>query len=187
MEKSTTKNKIIRIAITGPESTGKSTLTEQLAKHYKTTWVPEIAREYIASLNRTYTQNDILSIAKFQLIKEKKMLSKANHYLFCDTELIVTKIWSEHSFKVCDEWILNNINKNPYDLYLLCNIDLPWEYDPLREHPHLRDYFFQLYLNELKSRNFNFAIISGKNEMRLHNAMNAIENFSKKTSLQNPQ
>ena len=176
MEKTTIKNKIIRIAITGPESTGKSTLAKQLAQHYQTLWVPEFARTYIDKLKQPYQQKDMLTIAKNQLKIENKTTAKANKYLFCDTELIVTKIWSEHSFKVCDEWILNNINKNPYDLYLLCNIDLPWEYDPLREHPHLREYFFNLYLNELKSRNFNYSIISGTNETRFQNAIKTIEN-----------
>lgn len=176
MEKSTSQNKIFRIAITGPESTGKSTLAKQLAQHYHTLWVPEFAREYISSLNRPYQQEDILTIAKNQLKKENEIASKANHFLFCDTELIVTKIWSEHSFKVCDEWILANINSHIYNLYLLCNIDLPWQFDPQREHPHLREYFFQLYLNELKSRNFNYTIISGTNQSRFLNAIKAIEN-----------
>jgi len=181
MEKRTRNNRIIKIAITGPESTGKSTLSEQLASHYKTVWVPEFAREYIASLNRIYNQNDILHIAKSQMKKEKELFPKANRFLFCDTELIVTKIWSEHSFKNCDEWILNNISKNFYDHYLLCDVDLPWEYDPLREHPLLRKYFFKLYLNELRSRNFSYSIISGNNQIRLKNAVDAIEKFLNKT------
>jgi NadR type nicotinamide-nucleotide adenylyltransferase len=181
MEKRTTDHKIFKIAITGPESTGKSTLTEQLANHYNTVWVPEFARDYIASLDRNYELNDILVIAKSQIKKEEEMLLLANRFLFCDTELIVTKIWSEHSFNTCDKWILENINKNRYDLYLLCDIDLPWEFDPLREHPHLREYFFNLYLKELRSRNFHYAIISGNNQMRLQNALNTIENFFTKT------
>ncbi len=180
MEKRNKENKIIRIAITGPESTGKSTLTNQLAKHYKTVGVPEFAREYIASLNHPYTINDILFIAKSQIESEKALSNDAVQLLFTDTELIVTKIWSEHSFKTCDSWILESINKNTYDLYLLCNIDLPWEYDPLREHPNLREYFYNLYLNELITRNYNYTIISGNKEMRLENAIFAIEKFLSK-------
>jgi NadR type nicotinamide-nucleotide adenylyltransferase len=167
MEKRTTEKTIARIAITGPESTGKSVLAEQLASHYKTVWVPEFAREYIGSLNSKYHQDDILHIAKSQRKSEEKMLGRADGFLFCDTELIVTKIWSEHSFKVCDKWILNNINKNVYDLFLLCDIDLPWQFDPLREHPELREYFFNLYVNELSSRKFPYAVISGSNTNRI--------------------
>lgn len=173
----TNKTKIIRIAVTGTESTGKSMLTKQLAEHYKTVWVEEYAREYIDKLGREYNKEDILIIAKTQLEKEKEIEKSANKIMFSDTELIVTKIWSEHKYKTCDEWILENISTHKYGLYLLCNIDLPWEYDVQREHPHLREYLFNLYLNELKSRNFNYSIVSGINEQRLKCAINAVDIF----------
>lgn len=166
-----------RIAITGPESTGKSLLARQLAKHYNTVWVPEYAREYINNLNRPYNQGDILKIAKGQIKTENEMAAKANKILICDTELLVTKIWIEHKYKNCHPWILETIKKHTYDLYLLCNIDLQWQPDPLREHPQIRDYFLKLYLNELKNRNFIFEIISGLKEDRLKNAIMAIENI----------
>lgn len=181
MEKTTKSSRTFKIAITGPESTGKSTLAEQLAAYYKTVWVPEYAREYIASIKRPYNYRDILHIAQSQLQKEEELLPKANQFLFCDTELIVTKVWSEHSYKGCDEWILQNINKHLYDLYLLCDVDLPWEYDPQREHPELREYFFSVYLKELKSRNFPFTIISGKKDIRLRKAIGSIEKKLLKT------
>jgi len=177
MEKGTEKNKIIRIAITGPESTGKSTLAEQLAVHFNTTWVPEFAREYLNAMNRPYTRDDILFIAKSQLQNECKLIRKAKKFLFADTELLVTKIWSEHRFENCHAWILQNMLRYKYDFYLLCNIDLPWEFDPLREHPHLREYFFNKYETEMKTLNFNYEIISGNKENRLKNAVTAIEKF----------
>jgi len=80
---------------------------------------------------------------------EKKHLKNAKEYLFCDTELIVTKIWSEFKYSRCDPWILKNIEQNPYHLFLLCNIDLPWEADPQREHPHLRLELFDLYYQQV--------------------------------------
>jgi NadR type nicotinamide-nucleotide adenylyltransferase len=168
---------LIKIAITGPESTGKSMLAEQLAKHFHTAFVPEYAREYIDKLGRPYVYDDILKIAKGQLEQETKSYPKANKIIFCDTELIVTKIWSEHAFKKCDEWIIENIEKHKYDLYLLMNIDLPWEYDPQREHPHLREYLFDLYRHELSSRKLPFKIISGQNETRLNNAIEIVNDF----------
>ncbi len=167
-----------RIAITGPESTGKSSLCKQLASHFNDEWVPEVAREYIEKLNRPYDASDILSIAKNQITREEEMAKKANHFLFCDTELIVTKIWSEHKYKKCDPWILNQISVHDYSLYLLCDIDLPWEQDPQREHPHLRKYFFDLYLKELKDRKLNFQILSGTGDDRLKVAIELIEKYS---------
>jgi len=168
---------IKRIAITGPESTGKSQLAKKLAEHYNTVWVPEFAREYLNIINRPYVQADILEIAKGQVESEDRLANFAKKILFCDTEAIVTKIWSEFLYKNCHEWILGEIKKNRYDLYLLCNIDLPWVADPLREHPVKRQYFFDLYYKELKSRDFNFYVISGEGDERFQNAIDIIENI----------
>ena len=171
-------NKLLRrIAITGPESTGKSSLCFQLAKHFKTYCVEEYARNYIDDLKRPYNLDDIIKIAKHQLSNENKLAEKANEFLFCDTELIVTKIWSEHKFGICPEWILENIESHKYELYLLCNIDLEWEADPQREHPHLRQHFFDLYKQELEKREYNFGIVSGEGDERLQNAIKLINNL----------
>jgi len=168
---------LIRIAITGPESTGKSSLAEQLAGYFKTEFVPEYARQYINNLHRPYVYEDILEIAKGQLKNENRICENAGKMVFCDTDLIVTKIWSEHAFKKCDPWIIQNIETHPYDLYLLMNIDLPWEYDPQREHPDMRDYFFNLYRSELSFRKLPFKIISGTGETRLTNAIKIVKEF----------
>jgi len=166
-----------KIAITGPESTGKSILAEQLAAHYQTAWVPEYARKYLEQLGRPYEEADILLIAKGQLSDETSKLDLAGNFLFCDTELLVTKIWSEVKYGRCDPWILEMIGLNPYDLYLLCDIDLPWEYDPLREHPGRRQFLFDLYHNELESRNFPFAVVRGTGRARLEYAIAIIESM----------
>lgn len=168
---------IQRIAITGPESTGKSTLCEQLAQYYHTVWNPEFARTYLNQINRPYEQNDLLLIAQGQIESEQLTLLKASNFLFCDTEPINIKIWSEHRFLNCHNWIINAIETFPYDLYLLCNIDLPWQYDPLREHPHMRQYFFDLFLKELEARHLPYTIISGTSEERANNAIKAIDCF----------
>ncbi len=163
-----------KIAITGPESTGKSTLSAQLAQHYDTVYVPEYARMYMDQLDRTYTQADILRIAQKQVAMEQEFLSEARHLLISDTELLVTKIWSEHAFGNCPDWILENLEKQDYDLYLLMDIDLPWEPDPQREHPHLRQYFFDLYQQSLENLKAPYVIISGNAQERLQNAIQAI-------------
>lgn len=164
----------IRIAITGPESTGKSWLAENLAKVYHTSWVPEYAREYIDKLNRPYTYDDILVIAQRQMESEDSTLLSANKFLFSDTECLVTKIWCEVKFERCHPWIIEQIEQRPYDLYLLCDIDLPWQPDPQREHPHLRNYLFDLYTAELNDRKLPFDIVKGSGKARLECAMEII-------------
>ncbi len=166
-----------KFAITGPESTGKSTLSKQLATYYNCDLVEEYAREYIDKLTQPYTQEDILQIAKTQKKIELQKTKEVNKILITDTELIVTKIWSEFKYQNCHPWILENIEKQNYDLYLLCDIDLPWEEDPQREHPHLRKHLFNLYKQELERRNLNFKIISGKKETRFENARRFIESY----------
>ena len=173
-----TKEKIFRIAITGPESTGKSTLAKKLAAYYNTVWVPEFARIYIDKLNRPYEEHDLTAIAKGQISLEMELISKANNYLFCDTELTVIKIWSEYKYGTVDPYILSEYDKSSYDLYLLLGIELPWEYDPQREHPEKRKFFFDWFEQELKYRGANYQVISGEGEFRFTNACQAIDNMS---------
>lgn len=163
------------VAITGPESTGKSQLAAELAAHYHTLWVPEYAREYLSSLGRAYEYADILKIARKQCRMMKDAVLKDKEILFFDTELIVTKIWCDVKYGKCHPWILKNIDKQLVDLYLLTDIDLPWQDDPLREHPHLREHLFALYKSELETRGFRFAVISGIGEERLKNAIQVLE------------
>jgi NadR type nicotinamide-nucleotide adenylyltransferase len=171
------KNQVIKIAITGPESTGKSILAKQLAEHYLTVWVPEYAREYINNLDRPYNQEDILEIARGQIRSENAICRRTSELLICDTELIVTKIWSEVKYGKCDSWILNKIENHKYNLYLLCDIDIPWSEDPQREHPHMREYLFNLYRHELLTRELPFFIVTGIGHGRLDNAIRIIDSF----------
>lgn len=166
---------MIRIAITGPESTGKSWLTEQLAQAFNTTFIPEYARKYIEQLNRPYDFNDIEIIAKEQLLLEEQAILMANDVIFLDTDFFVTKIWSEFIYQKCSPWILDQLTNHPYDLHLLCNIDLPWEYDPQREHPNKRQELFDLYQSELIKSNRPFEIVSGTGNARLNSALKLIQ------------
>jgi len=169
------QNPIKKIAITGPESTGKSVLAAELAKHYNTVWVPEYAREYLGGIQRPYEQQDLVKIAKGQLKSEAEFLKLAGKILFCDTDLTVIKIWSEYKYKSCDPWILENHISHSYDLHILCNIDLPWTPDPLREHPKQRKRLFELYIEEFEHAGFPYVIISGSGKERSGNAIKAIE------------
>lgn len=170
-------SRIRKVAITGPESTGKSWLTRRLADFYGTAFVPEYAREYIDKLRGEYGKQDLYQIACGQLEKEKQALSAAKQFLFCDTELLVIKIWSLHAFGECHPWILSQIEQNTYDLYLLCDIDLPWEPDPQREHPHMRKYFFEWYKRELDSYGFTYRMVSGSGEERIQKAVEIVHDY----------
>lgn len=162
----------IKIALVGPESTGKSTLSQQLAKHFNGHFVPEFARTYIAQLNRPYTLNDIEFIAEQQLKLEERASADL---LFCDTNLLVTKIWAEHAFGNCPEYIAQHWQPGNYHLHLLMNIDLPWQPDPLREHPHLRSFFFEWYERELKQEKVPYQIVSGNEMERFKLATGIVE------------
>jgi nicotinamide riboside kinase len=163
-----------RIVITGPESTGKTTLSQNLAEHYKTQWLPEYARTYIEKLNRPYSQDDVLHIAKKQVELEEE-LAKNNQNLFIDTDLIITKVWLLHIYGTSPDWIDEWLRKAPRSLYLVCCPDLPWEYDPVRENPELRDYFLKWYCREIESYGFQYSFITGKGELRTENAIKVVD------------
>lgn len=168
-----------RILILGPESTGKSTLAEDLANHFGEPWVPEFAREYLEKLGRPYEFEDLAEIGKGQVFQEDQLAQKATQFLFCDTDLRVIHIWSEHKYGKTDPWVLEEIQRRTYDLILLTDTDLPWEPDPLREHPEpeMRQYFFKKYLELAEKSGFPFLIVTGNRENRLKTALEEIENL----------
>lgn len=170
-----------RVVVIGPESTGKSTLSEQLAQHYNTLWVPEYARQYIEELSRPYEEKDLLSIAEGQLSLEDERAALADKLLVCDTDLHVIKVWSEHRFKGCDPLILAYIASRKYDLYLLTYVDIPWEEDPQREHPDpaMREYFYNLYKELIINTGVPFVEIKGDIAERLQTAVHAIDSMLK--------
>jgi len=166
-----------RISLTGPESAGKSTLAAQLAAHYGTLFVPEYARQYLEENGASYALADLEAIARGQLAAEDAAASQANGLLFCDTDLLVLKIWAENAFGTCPAWILKELARPRYALTLLLAPDLPWTPDPLREHPDpaQRWHFYELYRQELVARGWPFAEISGPPAERLVQAVAAIE------------
>ncbi|MBL7890936.1 MAG: ATP-binding protein [Bacteroidia bacterium] len=173
------EKKVKRIALLGPESTAKSTLSEQLALHYNTQWVKEYAREYLNKINRKYTLEDIISISQEQLAIEKQLIQHSKEFIFIDTEFINAKVWCLDVFKTCPEYISRNITEHPYDLYLLTYPDLTWEPDPLRENPNRREFFFNWYEQELKEIKAQYAIIKGLGAERFSQALTAVENFKR--------
>lgn len=167
-----------KILILGPESTGKSTLASELSAYYGEPFVPEFSRQYLENLNRAYDFDDLSTIAKGQLAEENALFSKSKQFLFCDTDLRVIHIWSFHKYGKTAPWILEEIAQRSYAAILLTQIDLPWEADPLREHPQpeMREYFFNEYLKLTEESGLPFAIVSGSKKDRLQKAITFIEN-----------
>ena len=164
-----------KVTIVGPECTGKTDLSQFLASHFKTVWVPEYARAYLNKLNRPYDPADLAKIAHGQLRLEDEWLPDAKGLLVCDTNLLVIKVWSEDKFGSCDPEILRLMQNRRYDLLLLTNIDVPWENDPQREHPDRREHFWKIYQVEAVKSGIPFVEISGSRDARRSNAVKEIE------------
>jgi len=194
---------IKKVVVIGPESTGKSSLCEQLANHYKTEWVKEYAREYLLTNGTEYNYDNLLEIAKGQFALEKAAIqlvenkikirsdnnttSAANdlsEIVLIDTNMYVLKVWCEFVFEKCHPWILNQIVENSYDLYLLCDIDLPWVKDELREYPEvgIREKLYHHYKDLLINQSTPWVNISGNYQQRVEIAVNAIDSIRTKTS-----
>ena len=168
---------MLKVVVIGPESTGKSTLSQQLAAHYQTMWVPEYARQYLETLGRPYEQSDLLSIAAGQLAQEDQLAAAANQVLICDTDLHVIKVWSEHKYGNCDPVIQQAIRDRKYDLYLLTYIDIPWEEDPQREYPDpaMREYFYKIYRDLVVDSGVPWVEIRGSFAEREASAIAAVD------------
>jgi NadR type nicotinamide-nucleotide adenylyltransferase len=166
-----------KIVLTGPESSGKTTLAKQLAGHFGTVWVPEFARGFLEKLGRPYQEADLLEIAKGQVASEDECAKKNTGPLFLDTSLEVVKIWSEVVFGRCHPLIKEHLHNRLPDLYLLCRPDLPWEPDPLRENPGDRQVLFDLYLHELTGLGVHFIEINGMGKERIEKAIANVNLF----------
>ena len=164
-----------RVSITGPESTGKTWLAQQLAAYYQTVAVPEYAVSYLSEHGDKYDLQDITAIAKGQVLLENNYIEKASGVLFCDTDPLVCKVWAEVVFGKVPDKIKELVKQHHYDLYLLCAPDIDWQPGPFRENPEDRDYLFRLYRQELEKNNFPYAVVRGTGDQRLKNAVNFVK------------
>ena len=171
---------LVKIVLFGPESTGKTTLSELLARHYNTVWVPEYARDYLQDKwnneRKTCEDSDLIPIAKGQIHLENELAKKADKVLICDTDLLETKVYSEEYY---GGYAHPNLNKfaveNYYDLYLLTNIDTPWQADDLRDRPEQRQEMFDAFENALKMYNRPYILLKGDIKNRMNIAITAID------------
>jgi NadR type nicotinamide-nucleotide adenylyltransferase len=169
-----------KIVVIGPESTGKSSLCEGLAAHYRASWVPEYAREYLLKHGMGYRYEDLVTIARGQLALEDRMVaaaeSRGESMIFIDTDMYVMKVWGEFVFGRCDSWVLDRINERHYDAYLLPRTDLPWVKDELREYPDLlsREKLFHIYRDILINQPEPWAEVGGQGQQRLEAGIDAV-------------
>ena len=162
-----------KIILTGPESTGKSTLARKLADHFQVPMVNEFAREYLNHLGRDYEFEDLKRIAQGQMALEQAAIG-STPFVIADTDLITIKIWSQVKYQKVDDWILSNLHWNQDALYLLCKPDLTWQPDPQREHPHFRKELFKTYQKELTDLRRKHQVIEGAGELRFAKAMEEV-------------
>lgn len=167
----------IKIAIVGPESSGKSTITQGLAEHFNSLWVPEYSRFYCANMNGECTIQDEENMFFGQIALEDAIASVAKSgLLFCDTTFMTVKVWCEHQFGLCPDVVSKEMPKRLYDFYILLKNDLPWEDDPLRNFKGMGDHFFDIWKKELENINAKYLEVGGI-EDRLENAINAVNAF----------
>ncbi|MBN9296459.1 MAG: ATP-binding protein [Filimonas sp.] len=181
-----------KIVIIGPESTGKSTLCEQLAQHYQTQWCEEYAREYLLQHGTKYSFEDLKTIAEGQLSLEDKYADAVQKafaeqktnlakepLLFIDTDMYVMKVWCEYVFGKSHNSILEQIAARKYDLYLLCNIDLPWVAEELREYPdeRPRQELYRIYKDIMINQHVPWVEINGIHDERIQTAIKAVDRF----------
>lgn len=171
---------LVKIVLFGPESTGKTTLSRHLARHYNTVWAPEFARDYLQKKwnneRKTCEAADLIPIAIGQMRLENKLAKKADKILICDTDLLETKVYSEEYYGgFVDEELDKAAKENTYDLYLLTYIDTPWEEDDLRDRPEQRLEMFNAFENALKTHKKPYILLKGDKEARLKKAIETID------------
>jgi NadR type nicotinamide-nucleotide adenylyltransferase len=163
------------IVITGAESTGKSELTGRLASHFHVPYIPEYARNYIETLGRDYDYRDVEIIAEKQVQQLKAMKTMNPPVIFVDTWLIITKIWFEEVFGKIPDWLDSEIVKTRIDLFLVCDTDLPWVPDPVRENGGEKRYYLQKrYMETIQKYGFSYSLVSGQGEIRFQNALHHV-------------
>ena len=175
----------IKVVLFGPESTGKTTLSRQLARYYNSVWVREYAREYLQNKwnneRKICEPIDLLPIASGKMALENELAKKTDSVLICDTDLLETKVYAEAYYSgVCDPLLEKYALENTYDLYFLTYIDTPWEADDLRDKPQEREAMFKVFEMALKKYNRPYVLLKGDKKERLETAVGHIDKLMRK-------
>ncbi len=173
---------IIKVVLFGPESTGKTTISMQLAEHYSTVWAPEYARVYLQNKwnneRKTCENSDLIPIAIGQMKSENKLAKKADKILICDTDLLETKVYSESYYGgIVDPRLDKYAIENKYDMYFLTSIDTIWEADDLRDKPDERKEMFDIFEKALIKYDRPYLVLKGDKKTRLKTAVKAIDHL----------
>ncbi len=168
---------MLKIYLTGPESTGKTSLAKSLSAHFGCPWVPEYARQYVAEQGGKYTMDDLKIISKGQLDWNRSFEQAAPEMLVLDTGQAVLHVWSEDKYAQVDPIIVAALHKQKGALHILCSPDIDWEPDPLREHPDERRELFEKYESLLQKYQLDYAILAGKGEERVDSAIQLVEKY----------
>ena len=173
-------SKMRRVVITGPEATGKTTLARRLAERFGTSWSPEYVRVFLEGRPARDPPSlvlweDVPLIARGQIDVEEAAEREASRVLFCDTDLHSTKVYCEHYFGRCPEWIAHAARERRYDLHLLLAPDVPWRPDPLRDRPHLREELWEAFRRELRLAGRRVVLIDGDWDARFERAVRHVE------------
>lgn len=173
---------VVKVAITGPESTGKSILSESLAAYYKVPWAREFAREYLEKTGGAYTIEDLVHICAGQISLEEQAIADAADLCFFDTDMLVLKVWAQFRFGTVPMRIEQGYSMRQYDLSLLCKPDLDWTPDAYRESPDAdeRMLLYNMYKSHLEDSARPFVEIEGQGEKRLQGAIAAVDIFKEK-------
>lgn len=176
----------IKVVLYGPESTGKSSLAEELAKYYDTVFVKEFSRSYAetkAKKNLKLTKNDVLPIAIGQIQSENEQLKNAKTLLICDTDLLETQVYSEFYYNgFCPNLVKKYARLNTYDFYFLTYIDMPWEADGIRDQPNSRLQMFNVFEKALVDSKKTYCIVKGTFEERLNICITQINKLLNKVN-----
>ncbi len=164
-----------KIILTGPESSGKTTLANDLAQYYKVEYVHEYAREYLSEIGKSYSFEDVIRIAEGQHERERLASLEDRSIIICDTDLLTIKIWLEYKYGRSDEWVDSVISKYKMRHYLLCTPDMPWEDDEMRENPGDRQELFNIFKENLEFYNLDYKIVEGPEKYREREAISMIE------------
>jgi HTH-type transcriptional repressor of NAD biosynthesis genes len=180
-----TPSNCLKIVLFGPESTGKSTLARELAKRYETLWVPEYMREYAQEKwddkGKVLDRNDLIPIAVGQMQSENKLAPAATKFLFCDTDLLELKVYSEFYFNgFCPSEVRKACLQNTYHHYFLTQIDIPWKQDDLRDRPYEREKLFRIFESELQTNKLPYTLLDGSLKERLHKATQVLKTLKLK-------
>ncbi len=170
----------VRFCVIGAESTGTTTLAQDLAKHFKTAWVPEFGRFYWEG--KMYTPDastwqtpEFILIAQQQNRFEDSMAETCNRLLFCDTDSFATSLWHERYVGFISPEVDEISKDRRYALYFLTDTDIPFFQDGTRDGEHIRHHMHRRFIEELENRGKKYIILSGSREERLNKAVSECE------------